>query len=31
MSKKVYFDLDGTLYNLYNIPDWLDYLENEKE
>ena len=31
MSKKCWFDLDGTLYNLYNIPDWLDYLENEKE
>lgn len=30
MSKKVYFDLDGTLYNLYGIENWLDYLENEK-
>ena len=23
------FDLDGTLYNLYNIPNWLDMLEKE--
>lgn len=30
MNKKIYFDLDGTLYNLYKIENWLDYLENEK-
>lgn len=29
-SIKVYFDLDGTVYDLYNKPNWLDDLENEK-
>lgn len=29
MSKKIYFDLDGTLYNLYNMENWLDKLRNE--
>lgn len=29
MSKKIYFDLDGTLYGLYKMPNWLDRLENE--
>ena len=29
MSKKIFFDLDGTLYDLYNIENWLDSLQNE--
>ena len=29
MSKKIYFDLDGTVYNLYGIENWLQYLEEE--
>ena len=29
MSIKVYFDLDGTLYNLYGKENWLENLENE--
>lgn len=24
------FDLDGTIYDLYNVPNWLHYFENEK-
>lgn len=31
MSKKIYFDLDGTLYNLYNISNWLEKLQTEQE
>lgn len=31
MSKKIWFDCDGTLYNLYSIPNWLDKLRNEEE
>ena len=27
--KNIYFDLDGTLANLYGINNWLDYLLNE--
>lgn len=30
MSIKVVFDLDGTIFNLYNKPNWLDDLENER-
>lgn len=26
----VYFDLDGTLFDLYGKTNWLDFLENEK-
>lgn len=29
MSKKIFFDLDGTLYDLYNTENWLDSLQNE--
>lgn len=29
MSKKIYFDLDGTLYNLYQLPGWLKKVESE--
>lgn len=31
MSIKIAMDLDGTLFNLYGKPNWLDDLENEKE
>ena len=30
MSKKIYFDLDGTLYGLYKIPNWREMLDDEK-
>lgn len=30
MSKKIYFDLDGTLYDLYSIPNWLEKIESEQ-
>lgn len=29
MSKKIYFDLDGTVYNLYGVENWLEKLRNE--
>lgn len=29
MSIKVFFDMDGTLFNLYGKDNWLDLLENE--
>ena len=29
MAKTVWFDMDGTLYDLYNVPNWLEELENE--
>lgn len=29
MAKTVWFDMDGTLYDLYNIPDWLERLLSE--
>lgn len=31
MSKKIWMDCDGTLYDLYSIPNWLDKLRNEEE
>ena len=31
MTKKIYFDLDGTVYNLYGQKDWLKRLDNEDE
>ncbi len=27
---KIYFDLDGTIYDLYNFPNWLYMLQNEE-
>jgi len=29
MTKTIYFDLDGTLADLYNYPDWLPHLRSE--
>lgn len=26
----VYFDMDGTIADLYNVPDWLEHLQNER-
>ena len=31
MSKKIYFDLDGTVYDLYNVENWLEKLRSETE
>lgn len=31
MEKAIYFDLDGTIYNLYGIENWLDMLRSENE
>jgi hypothetical protein len=28
MEKKIYFDMDGTIANLYDVPDWLDKLRS---
>lgn len=30
-EKAIYFDLDGTLYNLYNQPNWLEQVTQENE
>lgn len=30
MRKTIWFDMDGTLYDLYKIPGWLAMLENEQ-
>lgn len=27
MEKKIWFDMDGTIADLYGVPGWLDYLE----
>lgn len=29
MEKTIYFDMDGTIADLYNVPDWLKYLRSE--
>lgn len=29
MKNTIYFDLDGTLVNLYNVPNWLQKIRNE--
>ena len=29
MKKAIYFDLDGTLANLYGVENWLEYLIKE--
>ena len=29
--KAIYFDMDGTIYDLYNVDNWLSLLENEDE
>jgi len=29
MTKAVYFDMDGTVYDLYGVPKWLDRIEAE--
>ena len=30
MKKEIYFDLDGTIYDLYGMENWLERIENEK-
>lgn len=30
IKKECYFDLDGTIYDLYGMKDWLKRIENEK-
>lgn len=30
MTKAIYFDMDGTIANLYGVQDWLDDLINER-
>lgn len=29
--KKIYFDMDGTIYDLYGVKNWLGILRNEEE
>lgn len=29
MDRTIYFDMDGTIANLYGVENWLDYLVNE--
>lgn len=31
MTKKVYFDMDGTIANLYAVDEWLENIHNEVE
>lgn len=31
MTKKIYFDLDGTVYDLYNVDNWLEKLRTEQD
>ena len=30
MTRAIYFDMDGTIANLYGVDDWLDYLIKEQ-
>lgn len=30
MSTKIYFDMDGTVYDLYSLPNWLELLREER-
>lgn len=30
MKKKIWFDMDGTIANLYGVENWLEYLINEE-
>ena len=30
MTKAIYFDMDGTIADLYGVPNWLDCLIAEK-
>ena len=30
MTRAIYFDMDGTIANLYGVENWLDYLINEQ-
>ena len=30
MKKKIYFDMDGTFYNLYGYENWLECILSEK-
>lgn len=29
--KKIYFDMDGTVYDLYGMNNWLEMLRNEEK
>ena len=29
--KKIYFDMDGTVYDLYGMKNWLEMLRNEEK
>lgn len=31
MNTTIYFDMDGTIVNLYGVENWLDYLRNNDE
>lgn len=31
MQKAIWFDMDGTIANLYGVKNWLEYLQNESE
>ena len=31
MNTTIYFDMDGTIANLYGVENWLDYLRNNDE
>lgn len=31
MAKAIYFDMDGTIYDLYGVSGWLEMLQAENE